>query len=334
MSQPATPMFMDTRPTCGLGGEAIAMMTTKPVHRTQYRRTHTLVPSGIKQLLLRFPTPTNVHDDNIDLKAKNKALQVENAGLIELLAKTGEGTKESSRGLIPQKLRSPKAVDKNIPRRQERARKCVELSKIVQGEVCLATNICDIVQAATRMDPSVPAALEEAGCFPREMIDVPDGRTTTGFREEPAPLVHPNNACKWQYATHTTNSSVNSLRILGGGKLVNCPRRLQRWCVCQEEMPVFDFVDPGNSTAVGVVDLADTIKHKIAGNAGLSGAIRTAAPYNKSKGTHCWWMVSAHAVPSVCAVVSQSSKLSPLHFSGCNCEYILDFSIIILYDFH
>jgi hypothetical protein len=161
-------------------------------------------------------TPKNVHDENILLKKQLKEAKDTIEALKDYLAKTGKWNGANSGGLIPRPGRPPLSIEKNLPRRVARAEKVLELALIVQGDKCFPRNIVDIVQAAVAKDATVETALIQGGLFPATILDMTDNRTTTGFKEKvSSTLVHPNNACHWQFGTSTTQSSVNHCELAG-----------------------------------------------------------------------------------------------------------------------
>ena len=242
----------------------------------------------------KAPTPSNVHYENLDLKARMKVVEHENKRLKELLVKEGR-YRDGATGLI--KKASGRKVTKPAKEtaiKEGRAATVLDLSVLFQG-TDIAANVIDIVKEAMKRDDTVEEKLAAAGIPLWKEVAIPDKRYKVGYRlERDAAIVGRRNAFIHQARTGATQKCNQELRKLAGKRIIDSHMTLQNWAMDQPEIPAVKFVDPAYSSAV-CVDVGDLLRNHILKNELTKQFICFSFPYNKDSYL-VWYMVTTPLV--------------------------------------
>ena len=239
----------------------------------------------------KCPIPSETYYELKGLKKKNKELETKLGAACKLIANSGLFTAHSSGGLIKRKGGKPKAgSEKDTERREERARGVLVCSKLIQGDA-IASNIFDLCVEAVKQEPKVKNAMMDFLCH-HAGATTSDNRFKTGERvQEQEALISKRNAFRVMVSSYMKQSCFDALRKYGGNRLVDNANSLQEWAVDQPEMPRYEFVEPGRSTAV-FTPLKELIEEKLMKCDAIVQSLRKCHPY-KPGDTLITWMVSS-----------------------------------------
>ena len=198
----------------------------------------------------KAPTPSNVHYENLDLKAEMKQLKLDLKSISSFIEKTGLFSQEQVEGLIRRRGRPPKGSNE-LKIREQRARSAMIVSHYLQGKENFARNIRDIVEVAVKEDATVLTHIAHVLRTHNNPTTMPDKRFNCGERElDDSTLISTRNAALAQFEGNITNRGINTIRKYGGKTAIGKPEMLQKWAAHQPEIPLIQFVAAGASTAV------------------------------------------------------------------------------------
>ena len=225
--------------------------------------------------------PTKTFNEMKALKAEVKGLKATLEAAKTCLANSSLFTKQSSGGLIKRAGGKPKVGSKIYKeRRDARAMGVLEMSRLIQGDD-ISKNITDIVRQAHLVAPGIKGAVLDFLC---EKVGetVSDERFNESERlQEQTTLIPKANAFAAMVNSNMTASNVDSIRTYGGNRLIESAAVLQKWAAKQKEMPKFEFVLEGKSTAVYAP--MDELVEKLMNCSKIVEAFRTAHPYKPGK---------------------------------------------------
>ena len=240
-------------------------------------------PCMQENIVTRHPDiiPTKTYEELKALKAEVKGLKATLEAATTCLANSSLFTKESSGGLIKRVGGKPKVGSKvHTTRRNARAMGVLEISRLIQGDD-IAKNVTDILRQAHLTTPGIKGAVLDFLCE-KEGETVADNRFNESERlQEQTTLIPKANAFAAMVNSNMTASNVDSIRTYGGKRLIESATVLQKWAAVQPEMPAFEFVLEGRSTAVyaPMVQLVG----KLMSCKKIVESFRTAHPYKPGK---------------------------------------------------